>query len=94
MAQGGWGSLLKARYRRIMVLAAGLPLLQQASGINTVVFYSSDVIPGSAAVSVTYRTMLWCCSLAFVQCKKRHAWFFALETATFSSQYSDIQRKR
>jgi hypothetical protein len=42
---GGWAALLKPRYRRIMVLAAGLPLLQQASGINTVVFYSSDVRP-------------------------------------------------
>ncbi|EIE21964.1 general substrate transporter, partial [Coccomyxa subellipsoidea C-169] len=42
-AEGGWGSLLKRRYRRIMILAAALPILQQASGINTVVFYSSDV---------------------------------------------------
>ncbi len=41
--EGGWGSLLKRRYRRIMILAAALPILQQASGINTVVFYSSDV---------------------------------------------------
>ncbi|KAK9919103.1 hypothetical protein WJX75_009435 [Coccomyxa subellipsoidea] len=41
--EGGWGALLKRRYRRIMILAAALPILQQASGINTVVFYSSDV---------------------------------------------------
>lgn len=43
--EGGWGALLKRRYRRIMILAAALPILQQASGINTVVFYSSDVHP-------------------------------------------------
>ena len=41
--EGGWGSLLKRRYRRIMILASALPILQQASGINSVVFYSSDV---------------------------------------------------
>ncbi|BDA46904.1 Plastidic glucose transporter 4 [Coccomyxa sp. Obi] len=41
--EGGWGALLKRRYRRIMILASALPILQQASGINTVVFYSSDV---------------------------------------------------
>lgn len=45
--EGGWGALLKRRYRRIMILAAALPILQQASGINTVVFYSSDVGPDS-----------------------------------------------
>lgn len=40
---GGWGALLLRRYRLIMVLAAALPLWQQLSGINTVVFYSSEV---------------------------------------------------
>ncbi len=30
------------RYRLMMVLAAALPLWQQLSGINTVVFYSSE----------------------------------------------------
>lgn len=40
---GGWGALLMRRYRLIMVLAAALPLWQQLSGINTVVFYSSEV---------------------------------------------------
>lgn len=39
----GWSALLRKRYRRIMVLAAGLPLLQQGSGINTVILYSSQV---------------------------------------------------
>ena len=42
-AVGGWGALFRRRYRRIMVLASSLPIWQQASGINTVVFYSSDV---------------------------------------------------
>ncbi|CAL5223439.1 g5955 [Coccomyxa viridis] len=41
--QGGWSALFDGRYRRIMILASALPILQQLSGINTVVFYSSDV---------------------------------------------------
>ncbi|KAK9788826.1 hypothetical protein WJX73_001137 [Symbiochloris irregularis] len=41
--KAGWGALLEKRYRRIMVLAACLPLLQQGSGINTVILYSSQV---------------------------------------------------
>lgn len=50
--QGGWSALFHGKYRRIMVLASALPILQQLSGINTVVFYSSDVSPllGSFAV--------------------------------------------
>lgn len=39
----GWAALWEPRYRRVMVLAAALPLTQQASGINTVIFYSSQV---------------------------------------------------
>ena len=39
---GGFGALLAPRYRRVMVLAAALPLLQQASGINTIVFFSTQ----------------------------------------------------
>ena len=40
---GSWGDLLSTRYRRIMLLAAGIPLFQQGSGINTVIYYSSQV---------------------------------------------------
>jgi hypothetical protein len=40
---GGWDCLLERQYRWMMLLALGLPLLQQASGINTVVYYSSQV---------------------------------------------------
>ena len=39
----GWAALRRPEYRRVMVLAAALPLAQQASGINTVIFYSSQV---------------------------------------------------
>lgn len=39
----GWGALRAPRYRRVMVLAAALPLAQQASGINTVIFFSTQV---------------------------------------------------
>ena len=35
--EASWADLLKPRYRRMMLLAAGLPLLQQLSGINSVV---------------------------------------------------------
>ena len=35
--EASWTDLLKPRYRRMMLLAAGLPLLQQLSGINSVV---------------------------------------------------------
>lgn len=40
---GTWGDLLSPQYHRIMLLAAGLPLFQQGSGINTVIYYSSQV---------------------------------------------------
>ncbi|KAF6258875.1 hypothetical protein COO60DRAFT_1076306 [Scenedesmus sp. NREL 46B-D3] len=46
----GLGALLAHRYRLMMALAVGLPLLQQASGINTVVYYSSKVF-ASAGLS-------------------------------------------
>ncbi len=42
----GWGALRAQRYRRVMVLAAALPLAQQASGINTVIFFSTQVGAG------------------------------------------------
>lgn len=42
-AAGGWDCLLERQNRWMMLLALGLPLLQQASGINTVVYYSSQV---------------------------------------------------
>lgn len=39
----GWRALWQPRYRRVMVLAGGLPLLQQLCGINTVIYYSSSL---------------------------------------------------
>lgn len=39
----GWSALWEPRYRRVMILAVALPIAQQASGINTVIFYSSQV---------------------------------------------------
>ena len=47
----GVGALLAPQYRRVMVLAAGLPLFQQASGINSVVFYSSEVFQKAGLAS-------------------------------------------
>lgn len=40
---GAWDSIFARQYRWMVLLALGLPLLQQASGINTVVYYSSQV---------------------------------------------------
>ena len=51
-AAAGWASLWEPRYRRVMVLAAALPLTQQASGINTVIFYSSQACVGSVVWDV------------------------------------------
>lgn len=56
--EGGWGALLNRRYRRIMILASALPILQQASGINTVVFYSSDVGPEIPRISQCHHTKM------------------------------------
>lgn len=39
----GWAGLVKHEYRRMLTLSLMLPLLQQASGINTVIYYSSMV---------------------------------------------------
>ncbi|KAI8471190.1 MAG: general substrate transporter [Monoraphidium minutum] len=39
----GWSGLGKREYRRMLSLSLMLPLLQQASGINTVIYYSSMV---------------------------------------------------
>jgi hypothetical protein len=39
----GWAALSRREYRLMMALALGLPLLQQASGINTVIYFSSEV---------------------------------------------------
>eukprot|EP00887_Chlorella_sp_A99_P005345 scaffold1.g5345.t1 len=41
--QPGWSTLWQPRYRRVLVLAGALQVLQQTSGINTVIFYSSSV---------------------------------------------------
>ncbi|KAL4859569.1 Plastidic glucose transporter 4 [Chlorella vulgaris] len=58
----GWSALLQPRYRRVMVLASAIPLLQQLSGINSIVFFSTKVfeqaglqspIVGSIAVGAT-----------------------------------------
>ena len=51
--EGEWSDLVQRRYRRMMVLAVSLPLLQQASGINSITFYSSSVSgPGMSSFSL------------------------------------------
>lgn len=52
--EGQWSDLVQRRFRRMMVLAVSLPLLQQASGINSITFYSSSVSrPGMPPVLLT-----------------------------------------
>ena len=55
--EGQWGDLVQPRYRRMIVLAVSLPLLQQASGINSITFYSSSVsfLPPATAFAVCCR---------------------------------------
>ena len=57
--EGAWEDLAKRRYRRVMVLAAGLPLLQQLSGINTVVLFSSQVSPKAGTASPWPKCSPW-----------------------------------
>eukprot|EP00898_Chlorokybus_atmophyticus_P004831 jgi/Chlat1/5349/Chrsp35S05279 len=42
-ADVGWGELTSKKYRKLMVLALAMPVLQQISGINTVIYYSATV---------------------------------------------------
>lgn len=42
--EAGWGELFSKRYRLMTALALGLPILQQLSGINSVIFFSSEVL--------------------------------------------------
>lgn len=39
----GWSCLIKKKYRWMVILAIGIPVLQQLSGINTVVLYSAQI---------------------------------------------------
>lgn len=60
----GWQGLLAHRYRLMMALAVGLPLLQQASGINTVVYYSTKVSPtGDSKATAVAKRQLSACSM-------------------------------
>lgn len=56
----GWAGLGKREYRRMLSLSVMLPLLQQASGINSVIYFSSMVrtLPlngNSPAICITTR---------------------------------------
>lgn len=46
-----WSALWNREYRWMMALAIGLPLLQQATGINTVILYSSEVFTAAGLKS-------------------------------------------
>lgn len=57
-ATGGFSALFSGRYRRIMILAATLPLLQQLSGINSVVLYGSEVFRKAGVKSPVVANLL------------------------------------
>ena len=51
-------TLLEPQYRRIMILAAGLPLLQQFGGINTVILYGTQVFRQAGVASPIIANLL------------------------------------
>ena len=53
--------LFHPRYRKIMLLAAGLPLLQQFSGINSVILYGSEVFRTAGVKSPILANLLMGC---------------------------------
>eukprot|EP00899_Mesostigma_viride_P006409 jgi/Mesvir1/1576/Mv14546-RA.3 len=50
-SEATWGEVFSSKYRNILILAAALPFLQQLSGINTVIFYSSFVFAKAGLAS-------------------------------------------
>ncbi|KAK9827455.1 hypothetical protein WJX74_003381 [Apatococcus lobatus] len=48
---GNWRDLLRKRYAKAMVLALGLPIFQQLSGISSVTFYCSQVFQDAGLTS-------------------------------------------
>lgn len=58
--EAAWADLLKPRYRRMMLLAAGLPLLQQLSGINSVVYFHFLHCEFSS-LALRVKVPAWCC---------------------------------
>lgn len=46
-----WGELLSRRYRKVVLVGAGLFMIQQFSGINAVVFFSTAVFRGAGIKS-------------------------------------------
>lgn len=53
-----WAGLLRNRYRWVLTLVLALPILQQLSGINTVVFYSSLVFASAGIRNPIAATVL------------------------------------
>lgn len=53
-----WSGLLRNRYRWVLTLVLALPILQQLSGINTVVFYSSLVFASAGINNPIAATVL------------------------------------
>lgn len=57
-APAGCWALARREYRWMLCLALGLPLLQQACGINTVVLYSSEVFEGAGLPDPVYGSII------------------------------------
>lgn len=71
--QATWGDILgwQSPYHRLVILALGVCLSQQLSGINTVIFYSADVRCHQPFVSPPLAQLLevWTSvSLCYMEC--------------------------
>lgn len=61
----GFGALLRPRYRLVVILAVGLPLLQQFGGINTVILYGSEVFKKAGLKSpIAANLVMGCVNMA------------------------------
>jgi len=58
-AEKGWlGGVFRHEYRSMLVLALGLPLLQQACGINAMILFSSEVFQDAGMSSPIWASIL------------------------------------
>jgi MFS transporter, SP family, galactose:H+ symporter len=59
--QASWGEVFSARWRKPLVVAAGLAVLQQLTGINAVIYYANTIFAAAGFDSPTQQSLatLW-----------------------------------
>ncbi|TIC85919.1 sugar porter family MFS transporter [Nocardioides sp. GY 10113] len=59
--QADWGEVFSARWRKPLVVAAGLAVLQQLSGINAIIYYANVIFAAAGFDSPTQQSLatLW-----------------------------------